>query len=291
MISGFTFIKNGLSLGYPIKESIQSIEPLCDEIIINVGFDDPELKNDDGTLKYLQNNFSGPKFKYIYNYWDPEINKKGLILSQQTNLALEQCQGDFCQYIQGDEVIHEDDLENLKSNIEKMKNDKAIEGLVFDYLHFYANVNIVRKTRTTYRREIRLIRNGLGVQSWLDAQGFKHKDETKLNCILASARIFHYGWCRADMVMKKKVQEMDKLFHGDNASTADFQYKKVWGLHNYNGSHPKLMAEWIRQNRNDIDLNSLKPEFDLKNLRLMLSDKFEQFTNVRLGEYQNYKLK
>ena len=33
-VSGFTFIKNGLSLGYPIKESIMSIEPLCDEIII-----------------------------------------------------------------------------------------------------------------------------------------------------------------------------------------------------------------------------------------------------------------
>jgi len=43
LISGFTFIKHGLNLGYPIKESIESIEPLCDEIIINVGYDDPEL--------------------------------------------------------------------------------------------------------------------------------------------------------------------------------------------------------------------------------------------------------
>ena len=54
MISGFTFIKNGLSLGYPFKESAESIAPLCDEIIIIVGFNDPDCKKDDGTYEYLQ---------------------------------------------------------------------------------------------------------------------------------------------------------------------------------------------------------------------------------------------
>jgi len=32
--SGFTFIKDGLNLGYPIKESIQSISDLCDEHVL-----------------------------------------------------------------------------------------------------------------------------------------------------------------------------------------------------------------------------------------------------------------
>ena len=36
LISGFTFIKNGISLGYPFVESIQSIAPLCDEVVIMV---------------------------------------------------------------------------------------------------------------------------------------------------------------------------------------------------------------------------------------------------------------
>ena len=68
LISGFTFIKNGLSLGYPIKESIECIDPICDEIIINIGFDDPECQKDDGTREYLQKHFTGPKYKFIYNY-------------------------------------------------------------------------------------------------------------------------------------------------------------------------------------------------------------------------------
>ena len=289
-ISGFTFIKNGLSLGYPIKESIESIEPICDEVIINVGFDDPECKNDDGTLKYLQQHFKGPKYKYVYNYWDPEINRQGVILSQQTNLALQECQYDYCQYIQGDEVVHERDLPTIQSKVQQMTERKEMEGLVFDYLHFYGNVDIIRQTRVAYRREVRLIRNGLGVQSWLDAQGFKHKDQTKLKCLLAQAKIYHYGWCRADMVMRKKVQEMDKLFHGDNAPKDEFRYQKVWGLKKYLGDHPEVMKQWIEDNRNDIDVLSLKPKFDIKNLRLMVSDFIEDLTGVRVGEYQNYRL-
>ena len=45
-VSGFTFIKNGLTLGYPVLESILSIEPLCDEVIVNVGFEDEQCTQD-----------------------------------------------------------------------------------------------------------------------------------------------------------------------------------------------------------------------------------------------------
>ena len=94
-ISGFTFIKHGLTLGYPFLESIQSISPFCDEIIVNVGFDDPDLKSDDGTLQYLEKNLQGPKYKILKSYWNPQQKEKGLILSEQTNIALKECQGDY----------------------------------------------------------------------------------------------------------------------------------------------------------------------------------------------------
>ncbi len=108
-ISGFTFIKNGLSLGYPILESVLSIAPICDEVIINVGFEDVDCIIDDGTYNYLTSNLKDPKYKFIKSWWDPEIKKSGLILSQQTNIALNACSGKYCQYIQGDECVHEDD--------------------------------------------------------------------------------------------------------------------------------------------------------------------------------------
>jgi hypothetical protein len=36
-VSAFTFIKNGQILGYPFIQSIQSILPIVDEFVINVG--------------------------------------------------------------------------------------------------------------------------------------------------------------------------------------------------------------------------------------------------------------
>ena len=36
-ISGFSFVRNGISLYYPVVESIKSILPIVDEFIIAVG--------------------------------------------------------------------------------------------------------------------------------------------------------------------------------------------------------------------------------------------------------------
>ena len=43
-VSGFTFIRNAVSLGFPALESIRSVLPICDEFVVNVGH------SDDGTL-------------------------------------------------------------------------------------------------------------------------------------------------------------------------------------------------------------------------------------------------
>ena len=36
-VSGFTFINNAVRFDYPIVEAIQSIMPLCDEVVVAVG--------------------------------------------------------------------------------------------------------------------------------------------------------------------------------------------------------------------------------------------------------------
>lgn len=292
-ISGFTFIKNGLTLGYPILESVLSIEPICDEIIINVGFDDKELQVDDGTYAYLKENLKGEKYKFITSWWDPSITKNGLILSQQTNLALAECTGDYCQYIQGDECVHEDDLLSILDGVEQMEKDKTIDGLIFNYLHFYGNVDTYKYTRNLYRREVRLVRNHKGIKSWLDAQGFRAADETKIKARLITARIFHYGWARAQQVMKKKIQVFDTFYHGQDhgrqEGKKEFQYERSWGLKKFKKTHPKVMKNWIDKNRNPIDLMALPLTLDWNVPGLMFTDSIEAVTGFRLGEYKNYK--
>lgn len=289
-ISGFTFIKNGLELGYPFFESIQSIDPFCDEIIINVGFDDSNLQQDDGTMNFIQKNFKGPKYKIIKSYWDPKIKERGLILSEQTNVALKHCQGDFCQYIQGDEAIHEYDVPAIFKGVQHLHEKKDADGLVFNYIHFYGNVNIVRHTRNVYRREVRLIRNGKNIVSWLDAQGFRYQDGTKVPCVQIPASIYHYGWARRESVMNKKVKSFSKLYHGDNFENSEFSYERLWGLRSFTKTHPKPMQGWIDKHKNNVDIMALPLSFKFKDLGLVFSDAIEKITDYRIGEYKNFKL-
>ncbi len=290
LISGFTFIKNGLTLGYPIKESIESIAPFCDEIIINVGFDDPQLKSDDGTYEYLRDNFPQNKFIFIKNWWDPQLTSQGLILSEQTNLALKECKGEFCQYIQGDEALHETDIPTILSGVNELKKHPEIDGLIFKYLHFYGNVDAVLYTRRMYRREVRLIRNHRGIVSHLDAQGFRHKNGEKLTAKLIDATVYHYGWARKEQVMFKKILAMDKLYHGDQQRLDQFSYKKIWGIKPFKGTHPAVMGRWIREHKNDLDILNLPLDFKLKDITHALTDFIEDLTGYRIGEYKNYKL-
>ncbi|MDD4974601.1 MAG: hypothetical protein PHY93_09650 [Bacteriovorax sp.] len=288
-ISGFTFIKNGLTLGYPILESVLSIEPICDEVIINVGFEDAELTIDDGTYKYLTDRLKDPKYKFIKSWWDPTIKKSGVILSQQTNIALNACTGDYCQYIQGDECIHEDDLKYILAGVEEMEKDPRIDGLIFNYMHFYGNVDTYKYTRNLYRREVRLIRNHKGIKSWLDAQGFRNADDTKIRARLISARIFHYGWSRAEQVMKNKVKVFDTFYHEKERDVKEFQYERNWGLTKFTKTHPRVMKEWIEKNKNPIDLMSLPLSWGSNLFGLVISDTIEKFTGYRIGEYKNYR--
>lgn len=289
-ISGFTFIKNGLTLGYPIKESIESIDPLCDEVVINVGFNDKALTEDDGTYEYLTKHFTGSKYKFLKSYWDPTLTKQGLILSQQTNIALEACTGEICQYIQGDEVVHEKDLNAIREGIDKMLSNPEIEGLVFNYIHFYGNVDIYKHTKNVYRREVRTVRNNVGIKSHLDAQGFKINGDQKLKCIQIPASIYHYGWARQEQIMGKKTEAFGKLYHGQDYKVDDYSYERIWGLKPFKGTHPSIMKTWIEENKNDIDILKLPLSFGWKDLRLALSDGIESMTGYRMGEYKNFKL-
>jgi hypothetical protein len=290
-ISGFTFIKNGLTLGYPILESVQSIEAICDEVIINVGFENTDLSIDDGTYDYLRDHLKGDKYKFVKSWWNPAIMSKGLILSEQTNIALSHCSGKYCQYIQGDECIHEDDLQKIIAGTTELDANESISGLVFKYLHFYGNVDTYKYTRSLYRREVRLIRNHVGIKSWLDAQGFRDKNDAKIFAKLVDATIFHYGWARQEQVMNKKVKVFDTFYHGiDNDRKYNFKYERSWGIKKFKKTHPKVMNHWIENHRNPIDLMKLPMTLDWNVPGLVFTDTIEKITGYRLGEYKNYKL-
>ena len=70
--------------------------------------------------------------------WDMSLNG-GQVLSVETNRALDKCTGDWCFYIQADEVLHEKYFDAVRSSMVKYCNEDRVEGLRFKYEHFYGS--------------------------------------------------------------------------------------------------------------------------------------------------------
>ncbi|MGV6853463.1 MAG: glycosyltransferase family 2 protein [bacterium] len=129
-LSGFTFVRNGESLGYPYLESIRSALPVCDEFVIAVG------QGDDATLERLQSlSAVEPKVKLIETTWNENMSDRGFVYAQQKMIAQYACTGDWVFYIEGDEVLHEQDTKTLRHRLEAVHDDERVEALLFDYHH------------------------------------------------------------------------------------------------------------------------------------------------------------
>ena len=153
-VSAFTFIKNGQLLGYPFLQSIQSILPIVDEFIINVG------KSEDNTLELIKS-LTSPKIRIIESSWNDAMQDRGYVYGQQKMIAQFNCIGDWAFYIEGDEIYHENDLEQIKKSMEIHLNDSNVEALVFDFNHFYGNSSSVLNSPGWYRSEARIIKNSI----------------------------------------------------------------------------------------------------------------------------------
>lgn len=285
-ISGFTFIRNGVKFGYPFRESILSAIPMVDELVVNVG------KGDDSTLEEVEKlaaEFS--KIKIIESVWDDSVREGGKVLAQQTDIAIQACSGDWGLYLQADEVMHEDDYMWLLDAFKNANRNPDVEGILFDYLHFYGDFRVINWHPSAYRHEVRGIRLDRGVRSYGDAQGFRI-DDRKLKVISSNARIYHYGWVRPPEVMHAKTVEMDTFYHPDGEGTGDnYKYKRVIGLEKFTGTHPMVMLDRVAAQEDWSDrLLTSKLHFETKDLLRLFYRWCEKITGSRPFEYRNYEL-
>lgn len=258
-ISGFTFLRNASKLYYPVKESIESILPVVDEFIIALGEGDA----DDNTLELIKS-IGSDKIRVIHTKWDLEKYPNGTEYAHQTDIAKQHCNGDWLFYLQGDEVIHEDDLPEIRKRCLQLLDNKAVEGLLFNYLHFWGNYNHILRSHSWYRNEIRIIRNHPDIHSWRDAQSFrmipgfdeKHytqkKNTRKLKVARVNARVFHYGWVRPPSFMQKKnLSFAENYGNGTEVQNSaarkeqEFNYGDLSKLTVFADSHPAVMRTMI----------------------------------------------
>ncbi|MBN1293883.1 MAG: glycosyltransferase family 2 protein [Candidatus Latescibacteria bacterium] len=290
-ISGFSFVRNAIKLYYPIVESIQSMLPLVDEFVIACG------DSEDRTTESIRA-ISDPKIKIIETVWDKTQFVRGASNAVQTNIALDACTGDWCFYLQADEVIHEKYIPVLRRAMERYLEKPEVEGLLFDYVHFYGSYDRYQTGHNWYAKEVRIVRNGTGVRSWQSAQGFRI-DGRKLRVVPVAAEIYHYGWVRPPKRMMKKSIALS-LVHRDADwvherfpdEEADFDFGSLKTCRTFRGTHPKVMLDRI--SAVDWKVKPGKPNKKLHKhdrLRVRLLTFLENhILHRKLGEYKNYVL-
>jgi glycosyltransferase involved in cell wall biosynthesis len=294
-ISAFSYVRNGIQMGYPFLESIQSVLPIVDEFIVVVG------DSTDGTREAILK--LSPKIKIIDTVWDLTLRKGGKIFAQQANLGLDEVTGDWIIHIQADEVIHERDSNKLLEYIHRFDARKEVEGLLFPFLNFRGDYDHIHTGRTAHRFEIRAFRKNSAIRSFRDSQGFRkfsslaayeggEKGE-KLRVIKLDVPIYHYSYVRPPRKMKEKAELFTSFYVDDNGlkeifkGMEEFNYSEVDKLEVFTGTHPAVMKEVI--GRKDWEFK-YTPGIRNPSLRHRILNKIEDWTGYRIGEYKNYKL-
>ncbi len=288
-IAGFTFVRNAIKFDYPIVEAIMSIEPLCHEIIVAVG------NSEDSTLDLIKS-IGSSKIRIVETVWDDTLREGGRVLAIETDKAFAEISEDidWAIYIQGDEVLHEQDHQNLYAQLLRYKADNRVDGLLFDYKHFYGSYDYLGASTRWYRNEIRAVKPNIGVKSYRDAQGFRKYGNKKLTVAKANASIHHYGWVKSPRAQQLKQENFHKMWHKDQwveenvIKSETFDYSGIDALVRFEGTHPKVMQERILK-------SNWVFSHDLSKNTVTFKDKFkfliEKVFGFRPGEYQNYKMK
>ncbi|CDN32448.1 hypothetical protein BN938_2377 [Mucinivorans hirudinis] len=304
-ISGFTIIKNAIIYDFPIVEAVRSILPICDEFIIVAG------DSEDATDELLET-IGSDKVRIIKTVWSTEKYKdKGQLFAYQTDLALKECVGDWCFYVQSDEVVHHDALSTIKDACEKYLNDYKVEGFLLKYIHIWADYkHYIDALHFAYPREVRIVRNLPDVHSWRDAQSFRiienfdyqdywQKERTrKLNCILLDAWLFHYGWSRDPRAMVGKLNAQNAVHdpnHKPVVGVDYYDYGNVNFMPVFSGEHPSVMAEriaaisWSELIRHSGARPTMKKKFALK-YRILSFIENGMLGGRTIGGFKNYKI-
>lgn len=240
-ISGFTFLRNATLLGYPFVESLRSILPLVDEMIVNVG------EGLDDTLERVEA-LASPKIRILRSQWNEGMAQRGFVYAQQKMIAQYNCTGDWAFYLEGDEVLHEADLPLIRDAMHRHLENPRVEALAFKFLHFYGKPSQLAVSPAWYRQEVRIVRNTIRSYApdglyWLVMD--RHRRGRYPRAALTGAHVYHYGHVRKVDAMRRKHSQVSRFW--DHAPPAFPDYGRIdpRALADFTGAHPEIMRDWL----------------------------------------------
>ncbi len=257
-ISGCVAARNSVKFGYPLRECLVSLRPICDEVVLAY---DPTT--DDGTHELALQLRDELDITLIESPWDMTNMTKGFEIGHQSQVAVDAC-SDAIEWrlcVQQDEAFHEEDHDKIRQFPTMV--EAHVNGFDFVRPYFFGNLHTIRKDWTV--KITRLTRKGTHTYDGFDGQ----------NCIplepAAHAEsciwMFHYSRIGDPALIAKRVRNVDTFFHSeDNLPTEselppyDFSTKEYDSyaftenpketqseLLRYEGTHPQAFAELYKE--------------------------------------------
>lgn len=287
-VSAFTFLRNAQKHGYPFVPSIRSLLPIVDEYVIALG---PCEDETEAMIRAIND----PRIRIIPTTWNERIRSdysvKGFVYGQQKSIALFNCTGDWAFYLEGDEVVHENDLPKIKESMERCLDDERVEALAFDYLHFYGNANTYAWSPGWYRTETRILRNTIpawGPEGLFFVVLDTHKQGRYPRAAHAGATIYHYGWVKSEEQMNQRKESVARFWSTKPRRKTVYADIDPQVLRPFAGTHPKVMEDWLppAQGLFQVDPNHRLTRRERKH-RLML--KLERWFGFQFNK-RHYRL-
>lgn len=252
-LSAYSYLKNGVLFDYPFCESLLSVLPVCDEVVVTYAVDSED--NTFGVLQKMAQLFPHLRL-YPTEVWKQTEVLKGQRIAQAATEARDYCEGDWLWHVQADEVYTRQDALNVKKLITEHQQ-APVDAFVFPIRHFYANyeqyVNEKGPEEGWYLFCVRLARRG-AAEHIGDAWTQEIKNPERLRKVPIT--IYHYGHVREPEAMRLKSNHMERLY---KPLLADFEvcppqafvYDRVPPalLTAMESAHPEVMARRIARYR------------------------------------------
>jgi glycosyltransferase involved in cell wall biosynthesis len=252
-LGGSVFVRNAIKYDYCILESIQSIVPLCEELVVL------DCQSDDGTTQLLRDFCANTPIRLIENVtWECADNYERLKIL--ANRAISELSTDWHFMIQADEVLHESSIEPIRKAITEARQENTF---MVRRINLWGDMDHhIRYDLPTPRKPVsdQVIRIGRrGTLSTGDAES--------LQCTLCNTNyvnqitLFHYGFVRKNEC--DKVIDMQSWFHGKGAQPDE----RVVAMKRKDGvfrpevffnkdelaplmmSHPSVAKIWVEERR------------------------------------------
>lgn len=250
-LGGNICIRNGFELDYCFQEAIQSLLPICEEVVVCDG------ESTDGTREAIEEWAARePKIRLITYPWP---NPKGDIKfwTDWINFAREQIKCDFQIQLDADEVLSENSYDWIKS-YKHYTDSKAQESLWCKRWNFWRDAkSLIPFGHCLSDRVCRIAPQ----YCWLPSDGADVRGADVIRIAQPSGiEIFHYGFLRKRESFFKKARALQEMFFNsydprlEEVEKQDGNWmEKIceieWTnqLTPFEGKHPVIMLQWLKE--------------------------------------------